>query len=192
MKVLIAYATTEGQTRKIATTTANQLRELGHEVRLADVALRPGDIHADDFDAVIIAASVHQDRHQDDIEAFVAAARTMLSAKPTMFLSVSLAAAFEESGEKAEHYIARFEEDTGWKASTSLAVAGALQGDEYDYYHQQILEHVVLKHRAVDHPEQEHEFTDWASLASAVESFLKEVSRLDQAGQIRQSKLGRV
>ena len=173
MNVLIAYATTEGQTRKIATAIADQTRRLGHDVRLIDTAREHSDLHLDGFDAIIIAASVHQDKHQDDIEDFVAASKSVLAKKPTMFISVSLAAAFEESRENAERYIAGFVESSGWRPGKTLAVAGALRSDEYDYYHQQILEHVVLKDRKIDHPEQDQEFTDWKELASAVEAFLQ-------------------
>lgn len=38
MKVLIAYATTEGQTRKISQAIADQVVELGHQVELLDTA----------------------------------------------------------------------------------------------------------------------------------------------------------
>jgi menaquinone-dependent protoporphyrinogen oxidase len=173
MNVLIAYATTEGQTRKITTVIADQARQLGHDVRVVDATREHSDVHPDDFGAIIIAASVHQDRHQDDIEDFVAAFKSILAKKATMFISVSLAAAFEESREMAEKYITGFVESSGWKPDKTLAVAGALRSDEYDYYHQQILEHVVLKDRKVDHLEQDHEFTDWNALARTVEAFLK-------------------
>jgi menaquinone-dependent protoporphyrinogen oxidase len=173
MKVLIAYATTEGQTRKIAEKIANQVRELGHVAELVDIDRKPHNIDVDDFDAVIVAASVHQHDHQDAIEVFAAACRAALNAKPTMFLSVSLSAAFDEGRGEAQECIARFIEQTGWTPGISLPVAGALRNEEYDYFQQQILEHVVLKNRKVDHPGQNHEFTDWKALADAVEAFLK-------------------
>ena len=173
MKVLIAYATTEGQTRKIAEKIANQVRELGHVAELVDIDRKHHNINVDDFDAVIVAASVHQHDHQDAIEVFVTACRAALNAKPTMFLSVSLSAAFDEGRGDARDCIARFIEQTGWTPGISLPVAGALRNDEYDYFQQQILEHVVLKNRKVDHPERDHEFTDWKALAATVEAFLK-------------------
>jgi menaquinone-dependent protoporphyrinogen oxidase len=173
MKVLIAYATTEGQTRKIAEKIAIQVRELGHVAELVDVDSNRHNINVDDFNAVIVAASVHQHDHQDAIEVFVAACRPDLNARPTMFLSVSLSAAFDERRREAQECIARFLEQTGWTPSVSLPVAGALRNEGYDYFQQQILEHVVLKNQMVDHPERDHEFTDWKALADAVEAFLK-------------------
>jgi menaquinone-dependent protoporphyrinogen oxidase len=173
MKVLIVYATIEGQTRKIAEKIANQIRELGHVAELVDIDRKFHNINVDHFDAVIIAASVHQHAHQEAIEGFVVACRAALKAMPTMFLSVSLSAAFAEGRKEAQDYIAKFIEQTGWTPSVSLPVAGALRNEGYDYFQQQILEHIVLKNREVDHPERDREFTDWKALADAVAAFLK-------------------
>jgi len=173
MKVLIAYATTEGQTMKIAETIAIHVRELGHVVELIDTDRVRRDFHVDDFNSIIVAASVHQHDHQDAIELFVVASRAVLNAKPIMFLSVSLSAAFDEGRGEAQNYIAKFIQKTGWTPSISLPVAGALRNEGYDYYQQQILEHIVLKNREVDRPERDHEFTDWKGLMETVEDFLK-------------------
>lgn len=174
MKVLIAYATTEGQTRKISQAIADQVAELGHEVELLDAARKRRDVHTDEFDAFIVAASVHQDRHQDEIEVFAMASLAALKAKPGIFISVSLAAAFEEKAADANRYIADFIERTGWTPDQTLAVAGAVRSEEYDYFQQQILEHVILKDRDELRPEESQEFTDWDGLAASVKEFLQQ------------------
>lgn len=176
MRVLIAYATTEGQTRKISQTIADQTVALGHQVELLDTARKRRDVHTDDFDAFIVAASVHQDRHQDEIEVFATASRAALEAKPGMFISVSLAAAFEEKTADAARYISDFIARTGWTPALSLAVAGAVKSEEYDYFQQQILEHIILKDRDELGPEETQEFTDWDGLASSVKEFLEQNS----------------
>lgn len=173
MKVLIAYATTEGQTRKIAEKVASQIHGLGHVAELVDMERGHRSIKVDDFNAIIVAASVHQHDYQDAIEVFVAACRSALNAKPTMFLSVSLSAAFEEGLSEAKECIIKFIEQAGWRPSVSLPIAGALRNEGYDYFQQQILQYEVLKNRMVNHPEQDQEFTDWKALADAVEAFLE-------------------
>lgn len=175
MKVLIAYATTEGQTRKVSQAVADQVVELGHQVEQLDTARKRRDIHPDDFDAFIVAASVHQDRHQNEIEVFVVASLDVLKAKPGMFISVSLAAAFEEKTADATAYISDFIDRTGWTPDQSLAVAGAVRSEEYDYFQQQILEHIILKDRDELRLDEPQEFTDWAGLASSVKAFLEQL-----------------
>ncbi|WP_108881214.1 flavodoxin domain-containing protein [Anderseniella sp. Alg231-50] len=175
MKLLIAYATTEGQTRKISQTLADQVVELGHQVELLDTARKRRDVHIDDFDAFIVAASVHQDRHQNEIEVFVAASLDVLKARPGLFISVSLAAAFSEKATDATAYISDFISRTGWTPDHSLTVAGAVKSEEYDYFQQQILEHIILKDRDELRPDEPQEFTDWTGLANSVKKFLAQL-----------------
>ncbi|MEP7173390.1 MAG: flavodoxin domain-containing protein [Aestuariivirga sp.] len=173
MKILIAFGTSEGQTRKIAEAVATRALDLGHEVKLFDTAQSPANLDMGSYDKIVVAASVHQQRHQDSIELFVVARLTELQEKPTLFLSISLSAAFSEGKDEAQSYIDEFLTSTGWKPTQSLLVAGALRYAEYDYFKQQIIEHVVLKDRKVVSPEGDHEFTDWSSLARAIDTFIR-------------------
>ena len=172
MRVLIAYGTTEGQTRKIVETIATQITALGHDVELFDTSGLPGELHTETFDKIIVAGSVHEQRHQKSVELFALANLSKLQAKPTMFISVSLAAAFESSLPSAQSYVDGLVEDIGWQPGKSLLVAGAVRHGEYDYYQEQILEHVVLEDRDLDDPKSDQEFTDWQALAKAIEAFI--------------------
>jgi len=53
------------------------------------------------FHVFIVAASVHQQQHQETITAFVIAHRKLLNAKPSAFISVSLSAVLEEGQTEA-------------------------------------------------------------------------------------------
>jgi len=172
MRILIAYGTTEGQTRKIATTVAGRLRALGDDAQLFDTASLE-DIHVDSYDKIIVAGSVHQQRHQESVEVFVMASLAELQRRPTLFLSVSLSAAFPNGMSEAQSYVDAFLVSTGWKPTQSLLIAGALRYDEYDYFKAQIIEHVVLKCREVEGAKGDYEFTDWETLSRAVESFAR-------------------
>ena len=62
MNVLIAYATTEGQTEKIANFIGTKLSEAGHEVHYQNVSEFTKGHSVTDFDEVIIAGSVHSSK----------------------------------------------------------------------------------------------------------------------------------
>ena len=95
LNVLIVYGTTEGQTRKIAEWTAKRIRERSHQAKLLDSAALESDLDLDTYNAIIIAASVHQECHQGEITNFVIAHRETLAAKPSVFISVTLCAVLE-------------------------------------------------------------------------------------------------
>ncbi len=173
MRILVAFGTSEGQTRKIAEAVAARVRELGHDAHLFDTAGSPADLHVASYDKIVVTGSVHQQRHQESVEVFVAARLTELQKRPTLFLSVSLSAAFAEGMTEAQSYVDTFLASTGWKPTQSLLVAGALQYAEYDYFKEQLIEHVVLKGRKVEGSKGDHEFTDWASLSRVINSFVR-------------------
>ena len=172
MRVLIAYGTTEGQTRKIVETVATQITALGHDVELFDTSGLPGGLQRETFDKIIVAGSVHEGLHQESVELFALGNLSKLKAKPTLFISVSLAAAFESSLADAQGYVDVFVKEVGWQPGKTLLVAGAVRHGEYDYYQEQILEHIVLEDRDVDGPKNDHEFTDWQALARAINAFI--------------------
>ena len=149
------------------------MHELGHDAHLFDTASSPEDLHANSYDKIIVAGSVHHQQHQEFIEVFVTARLAELKTRPTLFLSVSLSAAFSEGTSEARSYVDAFLGSTGWKPTQSLLVAGALRYAEYDYFKEQIIEHVVLKGRKVEGPKGDYEFTDWEALSRAVDSFVR-------------------
>lgn len=172
MKILIAYGTGEGQTRKIAKFISNRLREAGHDIVLHDTEGLLGDRKVADFDRVILAGSIHEYGHQKSLEAFVVAHRDELDALPTLFLSVSLSAAFEDKLADAEGYVETFVKNTKWQPGEVQLVAGALHYGEYGYYKEAILEHQVLRDKSVENPGEDQEYTDWDELGRVVDEFM--------------------
>ncbi len=172
MNILIAYGTTEGHTRKVVDAVRKSLQGLNHEVRVFDTSGLKGDLDPLSFDKIIVAGSVHDKQHQESVEIFIIANREKLKSKPTMFVSVSLAAAFDDGMSEAQSYVDGFYDRVDWRPTQSLLVAGALRHDQYGYYREQFVEHVVLKDRKLEHPEQDHEFTDWPFLEQAVDAFV--------------------
>jgi len=64
MKILIAYGTTEGQTQKIAMAIGTRVQELGHDAHVFDTASLE-DIDVASYDRIVVAGSVHHERHQE-------------------------------------------------------------------------------------------------------------------------------
>ena len=170
--VLISFATTEGQTLKIAERISLQIRERGYEVYLYDTASLMDVPEVAAFDAIIVAASVHEEHHQDSAVNFAAAHLDQLICKPSAFVSVSLSAAMPNGQAEAQHYVDRFIAATGWSPKKALLLGGALRWSECDYFQRQVLEHVLGKGDVNPGEDFTHEFTDWLALQSFVDDFL--------------------
>ena len=175
MNVLIVYGTTEGQTRKISEWTATRIRERGHQAKLLDSAALEFDLDLETYDAFIIAASVHQECHQEAITNFVIAHRETLGTKPSAFMSVSLSAVLEGAETEAQKYVDSFVSVTGWRPRRTLLLGGALRFSEYDYFQEQIVKFIVMKLSGSASAGPDREFTDWNALAGFVDGFLEAI-----------------
>jgi menaquinone-dependent protoporphyrinogen oxidase len=164
----------EGHTAKIAKWLSARARSSGHDVELLDTANPSQNLSLVKPDRIVVIGSVHHQLHPESLEVFLTAKRSLTEKLPTLFLSVSLAAAFPEGAEDAKRYIEAFLTANDWKPTQTHAVAGALQYDEYDYFKEQIVQHIVLKNRKYEGPKGKHEFTDWVELGNILDRFLLE------------------
>lgn len=172
MNVLLLFASIEGQTAKIAQFMADEITRLGHSPMLHE-ADDPTPLPVTEADAVILAAPVHQRRHPRAFEALVGGFRTSLDQRPTLMVSVSLSAAFPEGIAEAIDYVTEMSMRTRFSPREIACVAGAVRTTQYDYFATQVIRHVVLRDRAYDPAEGEHEFTDWAELSTRLQTFLE-------------------
>ena len=124
------YGTVEGQTAQIAEYIAELIRAHGHQAETADLK-HAGDTLPDGYDGVIVAASVHMGKHEGHVTDFVKKNRGELERLPSALVSVSLAAHGDE--ENAEGYVAKFEEETGWRPAHVGLFAGALLYTHYGF-----------------------------------------------------------
>jgi menaquinone-dependent protoporphyrinogen oxidase len=86
MRILLLYGTEQGQTQKIAGFVAERLTQQGHEVMTADASAEGSLPDPRQFDAMLIAASVHLGRYQHAVIDFVREHRATISARANAFL----------------------------------------------------------------------------------------------------------
>ncbi|WP_420334720.1 flavodoxin domain-containing protein [Roseibium sp.] len=170
---LIAYATTEGQTDKIARYMAAALTEDGHEVRFHNVSDLSGGLTVTDYDKVIVAGSVHSGKHQPDLELFAFANRERLNQVPGLLVSVSLAAAFPDTLNEARGYVDTLLEATHWKPAQVILIAGAVKPGNYDWFEKSALLEGDLAGHLNEDLQETREFTDWGALKQQVAEFAR-------------------
>jgi menaquinone-dependent protoporphyrinogen oxidase len=173
MTILVAFASIEGQTGKIARFVEGAIRTSGRETALVDISEGSGPVSFDGVSEVILAAPVHERKHPRPFEVFLASQHDRLGSRRTLLISVSLSAAFEDGLEEANEYVVELKMRTGFTPDAEMLVAGAVRPGSYDYFEAQIVRHVVLHDRDFSPGSADHEFTDWDALSSGVLSFLE-------------------
>lgn len=173
MQVLIVFATTEGQTRKVAMFMAERLRAMGHRVRLipAEEAVTSLDLEASE--AVIVAASVHVGRYQSSVVRFVKEQRHALETRASAFVSVSMTAANDDHDDRKalKRYVARFCRQTQWQPGRVHHVGGAICYTQYDFLRRWAMLLFALRRGASTDCTRDHEFTDWNDVNRFIEAF---------------------
>ena len=172
MKILIVYATTEGQTRKIARHVFDVLAGEGHAAELI-AAEEAGGLDLAGFDAAVVAGSVHGGRFQKELVDWARAEARRLAEVPTLFLSVSLTAAGQDAQEweGLRGCVARFAAETGWTPGRVEHVAGAFRFSEYDFFKSWAMRWIAAQRDETVRPGEDREYTDWAALEAALKDW---------------------
>lgn len=174
-RVLIPYATAEGQTAKIAEVVADTIRERGHEADPVDLKSLRGSL-PDGYDAVIVGASIHMGKHDKHAVELVQRNRDALTRLPSAFFSVSLAAYGD--ADEAEGYVDQFEEETGWHPDQVALFGGALLYTQYGF-----IKRRLMKKIAQDKPgslgtdlSRDYVYTEWDAVKRFAEHFADQLT----------------
>ena len=178
MRILVLYATVEGQTRKIAETIAARLEGRGHQVVLAD-ARQVGYADPGWGQAAILCAPVHIGQYPTPFVHFVRNWKDVLNSTPSAFVSVSLASASDQAEERteAEAFPKKLAAATGWEPVFVYNCAGALRYSQYDFFKQWMMKRIsAAEHRPTD-TSKDYEYTDWRALEAFIDGFAAEAEK---------------
>jgi len=185
--ILIAYATREGQSRRIAEHLAATTRARGLTAQVMNVATMPDGFSLDSHGAAVLVASVHMHKHEREMVEFVQSKRQILERLPAFFLSVSLAEASVENPETPEarraqtkadieRIIEEFLTETGWQPAHIRAVAGALMYTKYDFLTRFFMKQMARLAGGSTDTSSDHEYTNWEALDKVIDELLRDVA----------------
>ena len=173
--VLVAYATSEGQTEKVARRVAERIAAAGHGadlVHLADV-----DPDVDAYDGVVVGASVHAGTFQRAVKRFAEAHRESVAARPNAFFFLSLTAAddAEESRAAVSELGEAIEAETGWHPDDVAAFAGALRYSEYGPLKRFVMKRIARQYDGGTDTSRDYEYTDWGEVDAFADRFAERI-----------------
>lgn len=176
MRILVVYGTATGQTRKIVEFLAERWRDKAHTVELCDAARLPRGLDPAGFDRVVVASCVRQGEYRRSVANFVRHYRDALAGVPSVFLSVSMAAANVLNRGDARHWLQNWDksffEKTGWKPAQVEHVAGTLKFRKYDPITKWFMRRIAMEQGYETDTTRDHEYTDWAALGAFGDAFL--------------------
>ena len=173
-RILIAYSTVDGHTRRICERMQRALEDGGDEVTLASLSAseRPD---ASAFEKVVIGASIRYGKHRQEVFDFIQVNRQALDARPSAFFTVNAVArkAGKDSPE-GNPYIRSFRRLTPWRPPLVGVFAGRIDYRSYGFVDRQVIRFIMwLTHGPTD-PQACVEFTNWEN----VDAFSRRVAAL--------------
>ena len=170
-RILIAYATGDGQTGRVATRMADVLKKEGHQATLADIASSPQP-RIEDHDAVLLGAPVRFGRHRKNVIGFCREHVAALQQRPSAFFSVSLSGGTATPGARREvaKSMAHFLTKTTWVPARTFVAAGALLYTKYNPFLRRVMRLFARMAGRDTDITRDYEYTDW----SAVEEFARD------------------
>ncbi len=165
-RILLLYATVEGQTARIAERIAHTLRKQGHSVDMLPADTAQADPAA--YDGVMVGASIHYGHHPAYLRTLIRRHANALAARPCAFFSVSLSAGGPRpKPEAAQRYMDKFLRQTGWQPQLTASLAGAVKYSVYGPIKRRVMIVFVGLGGGETDTSRDYEYTDW----DAVERF---------------------
>ena len=177
-RVLILYGTTDGHTRKIAAALREALRDEGLSAFTTDAKLGAAAVVPEEYDGVIVAASIHAGGFQKPVVRWARQHAARLNRMPTAFLAVCLGILEKrpETRRALDAIVARLMGSTGWRPAAVKFVAGALPYTRYNWFKRWIMRRIVAKAGGDTDTTRDYEYTDWDDLRAFARTFARRLT----------------
>ena len=171
--VLIVYASTYGQTEKIAGYMAGRLRGRGGAVTTSPAinAAHLGPIST--FDAVALGGSLYASRLPASLRRFIVEYLAELTLHPrATFFSVSASASRLEGRRPVERICSRYLSSAGWRPAAVEHFGGAVKFPRYGLLTRWIMRSISRRAGGGTDTRREYEYTNWDTVDAFVDAWL--------------------
>jgi len=167
MKKIFIYSSSNGQSLKICETLNEEKESLILNID------RLNSVNLDNFDQIIIGASVKYGDHNKKIYNFVKNNKILLKRKKTVFFSVNATARkSEKNTPNTNPYIIKFLKKTNWKPDHIGVFAGKIDFPNYNFLEKYLIKFIMWITNGPTDTTKTYEFTDW----DAVKKFSREIN----------------
>jgi menaquinone-dependent protoporphyrinogen oxidase len=182
-RILIVYASSHGQTEKIARHIGRVMEREGVEVDIVDARERPVTVRPHAYGAIVAGSSLIARGNQPAIRAFIEANRDILAAQPGAFFQVSASAGSVDAAGRAAgvRVMQAFLGEVRWQPTLTASIAGAVKYTQYNPLLRWYMKRASRKHGGATDTSRDHEYTDWHQ----VEQFAQDVLSAMRGVEVR-------
>lgn len=174
MSALLLYCSTDGQTKKIMTQIANELRQHGYECDVRDLTSVQQSLNLSAYNKVLVGASIRYGYFNKTLDKFITRHLTQLNSMPSAFFGVNLTARkAEKNTPETNAYMRKFLEKTPWKPTLTGVFAGALFYPRYKWIDRVMIQLIMKMTKGETDPTKEIEYTDWNKVSEFATHFAK-------------------
>jgi len=179
-RVLLLYATRQGQTEKVAARLAGHFRSAAAEVRLVNARDREAarEIDPADFDLLVFGGSLHAGGIEKEILEWINARAPGITPKPRSFFLVLLSAATRERAAR-EHALAdarqKLDEQLDIEFDDVEMIAGALRYSKYSWPLKWLMRRIAKQQGGDTDTSRDYEYTDWQQVEAYAERLLARI-----------------
>lgn len=172
-KTLILFSTTDGQTKSICE-KIHKLLKNRDLIKLISID-QYEDIDIQDFDTVVVGASIRYGKHSPQIQNFIKQNKKILDKIKTAFFSVNVVARKPEKNSPLTNpYVIKFLRQLDWKPNITAVFAGKINYPSYKFIDKQMIRLIMYITKGPTDISKSFEFTDW----NKVEGFSRDLEIL--------------
>lgn len=159
--ILILYSTTDGHTLEICQCLQRVIEEQSFRVTLASIHEHP-DIHLNDFDKIVIGASIRYGKHHPEVYDFISRHQAGLEAKPNAFFTVNVVARKPDKNQpETNPYLIKFLKQIAWKPEHLAVFAGKIDYQRYRFFDRFMIRFIMWMTKGPTDPETNIDYTNW-------------------------------
>jgi len=172
--ILILYSTTDGHTVEICRRIKQTLESHGDSVKLLNLKDGP-DLNSEDFDKIVIGASIRYGKHQPLVNQFIDKNQTILEGHPNAFFSVNVVARKPEKNQpETNPYLQKFLKKLNWQPQLLGVFAGRIDFPSLGFVDKHMIRFIMWMTKGPTDPNAVVEFTDWGK----VEAFGRKIAEM--------------
>ncbi|MDA7542108.1 menaquinone-dependent protoporphyrinogen IX dehydrogenase [Gammaproteobacteria bacterium] len=168
---LIIYSTTDGQTLEICKNIFSKLN-VSESSNIIHISKAEG-LDLNQFDKIIIGASIRYGKHKPELYEFIKKNITCLEAKENAFFSVNVVARKpEKNTPETNPYMQKFLELSPWSPKKLAVFAGKIDYPKYKFIDKHMIRLIMWITNGPTDVKNTYEFTDW----NGVDEFSKQLN----------------